>query len=92
MYLFYFVRLKSKETANKRHGGIDFNKLMITITYTYTCLLFFTFSYFVEGIPHFIFPRVDPLMGKHMQFWGKILVYSNSFANTYINLYNNRRE
>ena len=53
MYLFYFVQLKSRETANNRHGGIDFDKkLMITITYTYICLLFFTFPYFAE--------RIDP--------------------------------
>ena len=53
MYLFYFVQLKSRDTTNNRHGGIDFDKkLMITITYTYICLLFFTFPYFPE--------RIDP--------------------------------
>ena len=53
MYLFYFAQLKSRDTTNNRHGGIDFDeKLMITITYTYICLLFFTFPYFPE--------RIDP--------------------------------
>ena len=62
MYLFYFVRLKPKETANRRHGGIDFDKkLMITITYTYICLLFFTFPYFAERIVNFVFPQIDPV-------------------------------
>ena len=91
MYLFYFVRLKSQEIANARHGRIDFDKkLMMSIIYTYICLLVFTCPYFVEKVSCSIFPVVDSLMERNMQFWGAILVYSNSYANACIIFYNSR--
>ena len=69
MYLFYFVRLKSQEIANARHGRIDFDKkLMMSIIYTYICLLVFTCPYFVEKVSCSIFPVVDSLMERNMQF------------------------
>ena len=91
MYLVYFVRSKSREIANQRHGGIKIDKeLLMTITYTYICLLIFTFPYFAERVAHFVLPTVNPLMSKNMKFWGKILVYSNSYANAFIILYKSR--
>lgn len=39
IYLFLFVRLKSRVIANKRHCLNNFDKkLMMTVTYTYLCL------------------------------------------------------
>ena len=94
IYLFYFVRSNSRKVANKRHGGINFNKnLMMTVTYTYICLLFFT-------LPHFIFTTLlhnDAIeysrISVNLLYWGIVLAYSNSYANAFIILYyscNNR--
>ena len=94
IYLFYFVRSNSQKLANKRHGGINFNKnLMMTVTYTYICLLFFTLS-------HFIFTTLlhnDAIeysrISVNLLYWGIVLAYSNSYANAFIILYyscNNR--
>ena len=94
IYLFYFVRSNSQKLANKRHGGINFNKnLMMTVTYTYICLLFFT-------LPHFIFTTLlhnDAIeysrISVNLLYWGIVLAYSNSYANAFIILYyscNNR--
>ena len=94
IYLFYFVRSNSRKLANKRHGGINFNKnLMMTVTYTYVCLLFFT-------LPHFIFTTLlhnDAIeysrISVNLLYWGIVLAYSNSYANAFIILYyscNNR--
>ena len=55
MYLVYFVRSKSREIANQRRGGIKIDKkLLMTIAYTYICLVIFTFPYFAERVAHFI--------------------------------------
>ena len=94
IYLFYFVRSNSRKLANKRHGGINFKKnLMMTVTYTYICLLFFT-------LPHFIFTALlhnDAIeysrISVNLLYWGIVLAYSNSYANAFIILYyscNNR--
>ena len=94
IYLFYFVRSNSRKLANKRHGGINFNKnLMMTVTYNYVCLLFFI-------LPHFIFTTLlhnDAIeysrISVNLLYWGIVLAYSNSYANAFIILYyscNNR--
>ena len=88
IYLFYFVQSTSGKIANKRHGGININKnLMMTVTYTYVCLLFFTF-------PHFIFTALlhnDAIeysrIRVNLLYWGIVLPYSNSYANAFIILY-----
>ena len=90
-YLFHFVRSKSRVIENKRHCGTNFNKkLMITITYTYICLLFFTFPHSV-GVAIYFFVRIrDQRMLGNLMYWGIILTYSNSYANAFIILYRSR--
>lgn len=91
MYLVYFVRSKSREIANQRRGGIKIDKkLLMTIAYTYICLVIFTFPYFAERVAHFILQTVNPLMSMNLKFWGRILVYSNSYTNAMIIVYNSR--
>ena len=91
IYLFFFVRSNSRKIANERHGGVNFNKnLMMTVTYTYICLLFFT-------LPHFIFSALlhnnaiqYSRISVNLLYWAIILPYSNSYANAFIILYYNR--
>ena len=91
MYLVYFVRSKSREIANQRYGGIKIDKkLLMTIAYTYICLVTFTFPYFAERVAHFILQTVNPLMSMNLKFWGKISVYSNSYTNALIIVYNSQ--
>ena len=93
MYLFYFVRSKSRQITTTRHGGIDFDRnLMMTITYTYVCLLLFTFPYFARRTLMFFFPVMNPKIERNVQYWGGILVFSNSYANAIIILYKIRRK
>ena len=90
-YLFHFVRSKSRVIENKRHCGTNFNKkLLITITYTYMCLLFFTFPHFV-GVTIYFFGRIrNQRMLGNLFYWSIILPYSNSYANAFIILYRSR--
>ena len=87
-YLFHFVRSKSRVVENKRHGRTDFNKkLMMTITYTYICLLFFTLPHFA-GIAIYFFVQIrDQKILINLIYWIIILPYSNSYANAFIILY-----
>ena len=62
----------------------------MTIAYTYICLVIFTFPYFAERVAHFILQTVNPLMSMNLKFWGRILVYSNSYTNAMIIVYNSR--
>ena len=91
MYLFYFARSKSRKMSNARRSGINFDrKLMMTITYTYICLLLFTIPYFIRDIVSFIFPISDLEIERNVRYWVKILVFSNSYANAFIILHNSR--
>ena len=91
VYLFHFVQSKSGVIENKKHGGINFNKkLMITITYTYMCVLLFTLPHFVGLVIHFFIRTRDQKMLKYLQYWITILPYSNSYANAIIILYRSR--
>ena len=90
-YVLYFVRSRSRKISNGRHSGSNFNKkLMKTITYTYICLLLLTVSYFVSDVVSFIFPRRDLKIERNVQYWLKILVFSNSYANAFIILHNSQ--
>ena len=90
-YLFHFVRSKSRVVENKRHGRTDFNKkLMMTITYTYICLLFFTLPHFA-GIAIYFFVQIrDQKILINLIYWIIILPYSNLYANAFIILYRSR--
>ena len=90
-YLFYFVRSKSRVIENKRRCGANFNKkLLIPISYTYICLLFFTFPHFV-GVTIYFFGRIrNQRMLGNLFYWSIILPYSNSYANAFIILYRSR--
>ena len=91
MYLFYFARSKSRKMSNARRSGINFDrKLMMTITYTYICLLLFTIPYFIRDVVSFIFPISDLEIERNVRYWVKILVFSNSYANAFIILHNSR--
>lgn len=91
MYLFYFVRSRSRVIANTRHSGNKFDKkLMMTITYTYICLLLFTLPYFTKIVVTSFFPVIDPEIERNIQCWGTILAFSNSYANAFIILLNSR--
>ena len=91
IYVLYFVRSRSRKISNGRHSGSNFNKkLMKTITYTYICLLLLTVSYFVRDVVSFIFPRRDLKIERNVQYWLKILVFSNSYANAFIILHNSQ--
>ena len=92
IYLFHFVRSKSQKLANKRHGGINFNKKpMMTITYLYICFLMFTLPHFVETIINYFIPIKDKRILIKINYWSHTLVYSNSYANAFIILYQGRR-
>ena len=91
VYLFHFVRSKSRVIENKKHGELNFNKtLIMTITYTYICLLLFTLPHFVGFLIHFFIRTPDHIMLKNLQYWITILPYSNSYANAIIILYRGR--
>ena len=93
MYLFYFVRSRSRVTANRRHSGNKFDKkLMMTITYTYICLILFTLPYFTKIAVTSFFPIIDAEIERNIQCWGAILAFSNSYANAFIILHNSRRK
>ena len=93
IYLFIFVRLKSKVIANKRHCLNNFGKkLMMTVTYTYLCLLFFTVPQYAVIATYFIGAITDPTVQRNVHYWAMILVYSNLFANAWIILYNSREK
>ena len=90
-YLLHFVRSKSRVVENKRHGRTDFNKkLMMTITYTYICLLFFTLPHFAGIAIYFFFQIRDQKILINLICWIIILPYSNSYANAFIILYRSR--
>ena len=68
MYLFYFVRSRSGKIANTRHSGNKFDKkLMMTITYTFICLLVFTLPYFTKIAVTSFFPVIDPEIERNIQ-------------------------
>ena len=92
IYLFHFVRSKSQKLANKRHGGINFNKkLMMTITYIYLCLLVFTLPHFI-GIAIIVsVPIKKGTVFTKMYYWSFALLNSNSYANAFIILYQSRK-
>ena len=92
IYLFHFVRSKSQKLANKRHGGINFNKkLMMTITYIYLCLLVFTLPHFI-GIAIIVSVLIKRgTVFTKMYYWSFALLYSNSYANAFIILYKSRK-
>ena len=81
---FTLVRSKSQGIANKRNGEINFNKkLMMTITYTFICLLLFSLSPFVMFIGFFIQIQDEKIM-RNLHYWINTLPYSNSYANAFI--------
>ena len=81
---FNLVRSKSQGIANKRNGEINFNKkLMMTITYTFICLLLFSLSPFVMFIGFFIQMQDEKIM-RNLHYWINTLPYSNSYANAFI--------
>ena len=92
IYLFHFVRSKSQKLANKRHGGVNFNKkLMMTITYIYLCLLVFTLPHFI-GIAIIVsVPIKKGTVFTKMYYWSFALLNSNSYANAFIILYQSRK-
>ena len=63
---------------------------MMTITYTYICLLLFTLPYFTKIVVTSFFPVIDPEIERNIQCWGTILAFSNSYANAFIILLNSR--
>ena len=76
IYLFLFARLKSRVIANTRHCLNNFDKkLMMTITYTYLCLMFFTVLQFAVIATYFIGAITDPTVQRNVHYWGMILVY-----------------
>ena len=76
IYLFLFVRLKSRVIANTRHCLKNFDKkLMMTITYTYLCLMFFTVLQFAVIATYFIGAITDRTVQRNVHYWGMILVY-----------------
>ena len=94
IYLFYFVRSRSTIMANSRHGGKNFNKrLLLTVSYTFICLLVFTLPQFAGVIiVPFVGTTNDPVFQRNLYYWQLIFIYSNSFANALILLYNNREK
>ena len=77
--------------VKRRHGGADIDKkLMMTVTYTYLCLLLFSFPHFIGVVIRSSWAINDPKVERNVQYWGNILAFSNSYANAFIILYNNR--
>ena len=92
IYLFYFVRSKTQKIVNQRHGGVDIDKkLMMTVTYTYICLLLFTLRHFTGVVINSNFSVSDSTLNRNVQNWTLILLFSNSYANAFIILYNGRQ-
>ena len=94
IYFFYFVRSRSIIMANSGHGEKNFNKrLLLTVSYTFICLLAFTSPQFAGVIiVPFVGTTNDPVFQRNLYYWQLIFIYSNSFANTLILLFNNREK
>ena len=94
IYFFYFVRSRSTIMANSGHGEKNFNKrLLLTVSYTFICLLAFTSPQFAGVIiVPFVGTTNDPVFQRNLYYWQLIFIYSNSFANTLILLFNNREK
>ena len=91
VYLFHFVQSKSRKIANKRYGRINFNKkLMITIAYIYLCLLVFTLPHFLWMFISFSVHLSNKRMWINLNYWTTMLIFSNSYANSFIILYRSR--
>ena len=91
VYMYYILFVQGHGRFRMEDSGSNFNKkLMKTITYTYICLLLLTVSYFVRDVVSFIFPRRDLKIERNVQYWLKILVFSNSYANAFIILHNSQ--
>ena len=89
IYLFYFVCSKSKNVNNARHCSIKYSKrLLMTVTYTFMCLVAFTLPQFVGVVIRFVVTVQDPIIDRNLYYWRYILAYSNSYANAIIILYN----
>ena len=89
--MYYILFVQGHGRFRMEDSGSNFNKkLMKTITYTYICLLLLTVSYFVRDVVSFIFPRRDLKIERNVQYWLKILVFSNSYANAFIILHNSQ--
>ena len=92
IYLFHFVRSKTRKIANQRHGGVDIDKkMMMTVTYTYICLLLFTLPHFAGVVINLNFSISDRTLNRNVKYWTLILLLSNSYANAFIILYNGRQ-
>ena len=91
VYLFRFVSSKSRKIANKRHGGINFDKkLTMTITYIYLCLLVFTLPHFVWMIIGKLGQLPNGRIQINLEYWTAMLIFSNSYANAFIILQRSR--
>ena len=91
VYLFHFVRSKSRKIAKKRHGGINFNKnLIITITYICLCLLLFTSPHFLGLFISISIQLPNERIYVNLKYWTAMLLFSNSYANAFIILYRSR--
>lgn len=92
IYLFWFVRSKSKVIANARYGRTNFDtKFVMNVTYIYTCLLLFTLPYLAIGAVRYNVLISDPVLERNLRYWGFIILCSNSYANAWIILYKSRK-
>ena len=90
IYLFHFVHSKTQKIAHQRHGGTGINKkLMMTVTYTYICLLLFTLPNFAGVVINISI--TDRTLNRNVQYWTLIMLFSNSYANAFIILFNGRK-
>lgn len=79
IYLHYFVCSKSKNVSNARHCSIKYSKrLLMTVTYTFMCLVMFTLGQFVGVVIRFAVAAQDPIIYRNLYYWRYILAYSDS--------------
>ena len=92
IYLYYFFRKKSNIMANARHGGRNFDKkLLLTVLYTFICLIIFTIPQFAGVILQYLYKNIaDVIFMRNILYWQFVVLFSNSYANALILLYNNR--
>ena len=92
LYLFYYIRSKSKIIKDSRQSGINYNKkLVFTISYIFISLLIFTIPQFISLLVRFT-TNIDKhaIASRNIIHWQIILLNSNSYANALILIYNTK--
>ena len=85
LYLFYFVKSKSKKMRPFRHTLNQYEKrLTVKIIVIFICLVIFTMPQFIGIIFTFYFDVKSPTNKRNIVYWKAIILYANSSVNAII--------